>query len=584
MGFTNVVTLLTGIALFLFGMTLMGDGLKKVAGSSLELVLYRLSGTPIKGIILGTGVTAVIQSSSATSIMVVGFVNSGMMKVNQAIGIIMGAIIGTSITGWIICLSSIGGGGIFEIISTTSLTALIAVVGIILKMFTKSETNHYLGDIMLGFAVLMFGISTMSGSVEPLRESQQFISMMTSFTNPILGILVGLVFTSVIQSASAAVGILQALAVTGAISFQLALPIIMGIAIGAAVPVLLSALGATVTGKRTALIYLMVDTLGVIIFSILFYSANAVFDFSFMNIPMNMFMIAILNTVFRVVIVAIQAPFISVLERVVKFIIKDKTEVAEELRDVDRLEERFLDHPALAIEQTRETINTMARLTRRNILDARRLLAEYSDKGMEKVKEIEGIVDTYEDKLGSYLVKIMKREMSDEQNKTVNKYYHAITDFERISDHALNLGECAEELNQKKIEFTEDASKELKVLLLAVEEVLDLAVKAFVEDDMEAAYSIEPLEETIDNLCDEIKLRHVDRIAVGKCKYTNGFVFNDILNNFERIGDHCSNIGIAEKSTTHEMASHDTLSFMELEREHGFDRKLAQYAEKYSLN
>ena len=443
MGFTNVVTLLTGIALFLFGMTLMGDGLKKVAGSSLELVLYRLSGTPIKGIILGTGVTAVIQSSSATSIMVVGFVNSGMMKVNQAIGIIMGAIIGTSITGWIICLSSIGGGGIFEIISTTSLTALIAVVGIILKMFTKSETNHYLGDIMLGFAVLMFGISTMSGSVEPLRESQQFISMMTSFTNPILGILVGLVFTSVIQSASAAVGILQALAVTGAISFQLALPIIMGIAIGAAVPVLLSALGATVTGKRTALIYLMVDTLGVIIFSILFYSANAVFDFSFMNIPMNMFMIAILNTVFRVVIVAIQAPFISVLERVVKFIIKDKTEVAEELRDVDRLEERFLDHPALAIEQTRETINTMARLTRRNILDARRLLAEYSDKGMEKVKEIEGIVDTYEDKLGSYLVKIMKREMSDEQNKTVNKYYHAITDFERISDHALNLGECA---------------------------------------------------------------------------------------------------------------------------------------------
>ena len=303
-----------------------------------------------------------------------------------------------------------------------------------------------------------------------------------------------------------------------------------------------------------------------------------------MNIPMNMFMIAILNTVFRVVIVAIQAPFISVLERVVKFIIKDKTEIAEELRDVDRLEERFLDHPALAIEQTRETINTMARLTRRNILDARRLLAEYSDKGMEKVKEIEGIVDTYEDKLGSYLVKIMKREMSDEQNKTVNKYYHAITDFERISDHALNLGECAEELNQKKIEFTEDASKELKVLLLAVEEVLDLAVKAFVEDDMEAAYSIEPLEETIDNLCDEIKLRHVDRIAVGKCKYTNGFVFNDILNNCERIGDHCSNIGIAEKSTTHEMASHDTLSFMELEREHGFDRKLAQYAEKYSLN
>lgn len=584
MSITSIFTLLSGIALFLFGMSLMGDGLKKVAGSSLELVLYRLSSTPIKGIVLGTGVTAVIQSSSATSIMVVGFVNSGMMKVNQAIGIIMGAIIGTSITGWIICLSSIGGSGIFEIISTSTLTALIAVVGIILKMFTKSETNHYVGDIMLGFAVLMFGISTMSGSVEPLRESPHFIDMMTSFSNPLLGILIGILFTSVIQSASAAVGILQALAVTGAINFQLALPIVMGIAIGAAVPVLLSALGATVSGKRTAFIYLMVDTLGVIIFSILFYTANAIFGFSFMSMSMNMVTIALLNTVFRAVIVTIEAPFIGLLEKFVKCVIKDQPEEhAEELRDVDRLEERFLDHPAIAIEQARISISTMAKLTKQNLFDARELLVNYSDEGMKWVEEIEGIVDTYEDKLGSYLIKIMKKELSEEQHRTVNKYFHAITDFERISDHALNLAECAEELHRKKIEFTPMAVKELRTLLAAVEEVMDLAISAFVEDDMDAAYNIEPLEETIDNLCDEMKLRHVERIREGLCRYTNGFVFNDILNNCERVGDHCSNIGIAEKTGSFDIESHDTRTRMKIEKEHGFDEKFASYTEKYKI-
>lgn len=583
MGFTNIVTLLTGIALFLFGMTLMGDGLKRVAGSSLELVLYRLSGTPLKGIILGTGVTAVIQSSSATSIMVVGFVNSGMMKVKQAIGIIMGAIIGTSFTGWIICLSAIGGGGIFEIISTATLTALIAVIGIILKMFTGSETKHYLGDIMLGFAVLMFGISTMSGSVEPLRESPEFISMMTSFTNPFLGILVGLLFTSIIQSASAAVGILQALAVTGAINFQLALPVIMGIAIGAAVPVLLSALGATVSGKRTAFIYLMVDTMGVIIFSILFYTANAVFGFSFMTVTMNMVMIALLNTVFRAVIVVIQAPFIGVLEKLVKHVIKDNTEVVEELKDVDRLEERFLDYPALSIEQTRITINTMAGLTEKNVRDARKLLTAYSEEGMNKVREIEKIIDTYEDKLGAYLVRIMRKELSEDQNRTMNEYLHVITDFERISDHALNLGECAEELAQKKIKFTPEAVRELKILLSAVEEVLALAVHAFTENDMEAAYRIEPLEETIDNLCDEMKLRHVERIRTGVCRYAHGFAFNDILTNCERIGDHCSNIGIAIKVDIEGIDAHDSRNRMEIERAHGFDEMFAEYNVKYEI-
>ena len=317
MGISNVLELLGGVALFLFGMALMGDSLKKVAGNKLELILFRLSSTPLKGILLGTGVTAVIQSSSATSVMVVGFVNSGMMKVRQAIGVVMGAIIGTSITGWIICLSNIGGGssGWLELLSTDTLTAVIAVIGIVLRMFCSAPAKKHVGEIMLGFAVLMFGMKAMSSSVYDLRSSETFINMLTTFSNPILGIALGIVFTSVIQSASAAVGILQALAITGAIRFDIALPIIMGIAIGAAVPVLLSALGASADGKRTALSYLMVDTLGVIITAFVFYALNAIFDFSFMSMTMTTVSLALMNTVFRFVIVAILAPFISLIEK-----------------------------------------------------------------------------------------------------------------------------------------------------------------------------------------------------------------------------------------------------------------------------
>ena len=316
MGVSNILELLGGVALFLFGMALMGDSLKKVAGNKLELILFRLSSTPLKGILLGTGVTAVIQSSSATSVMVVGFVNSGMMKVRQAIGVVMGAIIGTSITGWIICLSDLGGGasGWLELLSTDTLTAVIAVIGIILRMFSGSSTKKHVGEILLGFAVLMFGMKAMSSSVYELRSSEVFINMLTTFSNPLLGILLGLIFTSVIQSASAAVGILQALAITGAIRFDIALPIIMGIAIGAAVPVLLSALGASADGKRTALSYLLVDTLGVIVFSAIFYTLNAVIGFSFMSMAMSAVSLALLNTVFRFVIVILLVPFITQLE------------------------------------------------------------------------------------------------------------------------------------------------------------------------------------------------------------------------------------------------------------------------------
>ena len=586
MGVSNVLELLGGVALFLFGMALMGDSLKKVAGNKLELILFRLSSTPLKGILLGTGVTAVIQSSSATSVMVVGFVNSGMMKVRQAIGVVMGAIIGTSITGWIICLSDLGGGssGWLELLSTDTLTAVIAVIGIILRMFSGSSTKKHVGEILLGFAVLMFGMKAMSNAVYELRSSEAFINMLTTFSNPLLGILLGLIFTSVIQSASAAVGILQALAVTGAIRFDIALPIIMGVAIGAAVPVLLSALGASADGKRTALSYLLVDTLGVIVFSAIFYTLNAVIGFSFMSMSMTTVSLALLNTVFRFVIVLILAPFIPQLEKLGRLIIRDKASGGEELQDFERLEERFLNHPALAVEQSRLTVNAMAKKAKENLFGAFALIDAYSDEGFDHVNHLEDIVDKYEDKLGTYLIHITSRELNPEQNGAVGKYLHAINDFERISDHALNIAECAKELYDKEIKFSAQGEKELKVLISAVSEIVGTAVGAFVDNDIERAYRVEPLEELIDNLCDEMKMHHIDRLQKGICTLHHGFVFNDLLTNLERVSDHCSNIAVAMIELESEsFDAHEYINSLIEVRSHCFDEYYEEYSKKYVL-
>ena len=446
MGASEIIGLLGGIALFLFGMAIMGDGLKKVAGSKLELVLYKLTSTPLKGVLLGTGVTAVIQSSSATSVMVVGFVNSGMMKVNQAIGIVMGAILGTSVTGWILCLSSLSGGsGWVTLLSTATLTGLVAVVGIVLRMAAKRPSTHHIGDILLGFAVLMYGMSAMSDAVSPLRDSQVFIDALTSFSNPLLGILAGLLFTSVIQSASAAVGILQALAVTGAITFEIALPIIMGIAIGAAVPVLLSALGANVSGKRTAFVYLLIDVLGVVIWATVFYIANAIAHFDFMTMTMTTVSIALMNTLFRLATVIVLAPLIGVLEKCVCLLIPENPESVREEQEMDRLEERFLLHPALALEQSRQVTDAMAQRAMDNLLRAMDLVHKFSDKGCRAVEDAENAIDRYEDRLGTYLMKITGKELSQRQSEEVSKYLHTISDFERISDHALNICDAARE-------------------------------------------------------------------------------------------------------------------------------------------
>ena len=586
MGIAEVLSLLGGVALFLFGMSLMGDSLKMVAGSKLEVVLYRLSGTQLKGILLGTGVTAVIQSSSATSVMVVGFVNSEMMKVRQAIGIIMGAIIGTSITGWIICLSDIGGNtsGWMELLSTETLTSVVALIGIILYMFSGDMSRRHVGGILMGFAVLMFGMKAMSGAVSGLKDDENFVRILTDFSNPVLGIIVGMAFTSILQSASAAVGILQALAITGAVSFEVAFPIIMGIAIGAAVPVLLSAMGASADGKRTALSYLIIDLFGVIIVSVIFYVVNAFVHFGFMSRTMTAVSIALVNTLFRVVIVMILAPMTGLIEKFVSLFVKDDKERLKGLRDMDLLEERFLTHPALSIEQSRQVINSMARCVVKNVTDALSLVDKYTKDGFAEVQKEEELVDRYEDKLGTYLVQITRLELTKQQNIMVGKYLHSITDFERMSDHALNIAECAQEMHDKKLNFSKYATHELSVLRSAVSEIVALAVKAFVEDDLSVAYRIEPLEEKIDSLCDEMKLHHINRISDGTCTLQLGFVFNDLLTNLERMADHCSNIGVAMiELASGALETHDYYNKLMEETTDQFKESFAKYDAKFKL-
>ena len=584
MGIADVISLLGGIALFLYGMAVMGDNLKKVAGSKLELVLYKLSGTPLKGVLLGTGVTAVIQSSSATSVMVVGFVNSGMMKVRQAIGVIMGAILGTSVTGWILCLNSLSGGsGWVDLLSTATLTGLFAIVGILLRMVKGKPNRKHLGNILLGFAVLMYGMTAMSGAVAPLKESEAFIDILTKFSNPILGILVGLAFTSILQSASAAVGILQVLAGTGAITFEIALPITMGIAIGAAVPVLLSALGANLHGKRTAFIYLLIDVLGVLIWSLLFYGVNAIVHFTFLDTVMSSVSIALMNTLFRLATVVVLLPCIGLMERLMEALFPDNGSHPEE-QDMDRLEERFLQHPALSIEQSRLVTNSMAQRAEGNLLMAMSLRSRFSDKDFRQVAETESIIDRYEDKLGTYLMKITSKSLSETQSEEVSKFLHTISDFERISDHALNISEAAKEIHDKNLQLSPEACHELDVMESAVQEILNIAVSAFVDNDPQRAARVEPLEEIIDGLCDEMKSHHVDRLQSGACTLNQGFVFNDLLTNYERVADHCSNVAVAIiELESDSFDTHEYLSSVRAMKSHSFAQYFEEYKQQFHL-
>lgn len=585
MTFKNVVELFTGISLFLFGMLLMGDGLKKVAGNKMEVILYKLTGSPLKGILFGTAITTVIQSSSATSVMVVGFVNSGLMSLSQAIPVVLGAILGTSITGWVICLSALDGAtGIMALFSTSTITGICALIGIYLRMFSKNKASNNLGDILLGFSVLMFGMSAMSGAVSPLRESKVFIDILTSFSNPIIGILAGTAFTCIIQSASAAVGILQALTVTGVITFEVALPVIMGIAIGAALPVLLSSIGATSSGKRTSLAYLISNMLGVIVIAPVFYLLNSILHFAIMPTVLDTVTVALLNSVYRFIVVAFLLPFYKKIEQLTGLIVKTKSFGAEDAHELVSLEERFINHPALALEQCKGAMADMATRTVRNITDAINLHYIFSDDIYEHIYQQEEHIDEYEDLIDTYLMKLTQKELNEKQNELLSLYLHTVSDFERLSDYSTNLADSAKELKEKNVHFSDAADKEITVMENAVREILDLAVRAFRDNDLKLAEKVEPLEQVIDMLCDKMKMNHVERLKEGLCSISIGFIFNDLLTNYERIADHCSNLAVALISTdANSFETHAYLHDLKEEKPEFFIKYEEEYLSKYSI-
>ena len=586
----NLIALCGGIALFLFGMKLMGEGLNKVAGNKLEIVLWKLSGTPIKGILLGTVVTAVIQSSSATSAMTVGFVNSGMMTVLQSIAIVMGANIGTSVTGWLLCLSTVEGSdanGWLSLLSTSTISATVAFIGIILKMTGKSETKKHIGGIMLGFSVLMYGMSAMSTAVSPLKESASFRSMLTMFDNPILGILVGIVITAALQSNSASVGILQALSVTGAISYAAAFPMIMGMGIGASVPVLLSAVGASKDGKRTATVYLLINIIGTLICTVLFYCLNAFLHFSFMDgeVPINAVSIALINSLYRVIAIIALMPFAKQLEKLTGFLLRNVKEPKKPKKvQVEHLEDRFLPHPSLALAQSSEAICKMAEIAEENLFLSFDLLRNYDEEIAEKVIDAEDVVDRYEDVLGSYLVKVTGTTLNHSQTIETSLYLHTLSDFERISDHSVNLQECALEIRDKQVRFSDAALEELNVMDRALRKIVSMTFEAFKKRDLELASHVEPLEEWIDSLCQTAKLDHVARLQTGLCTLQQGFVFNDIIGNFERVADHCSNIAVALVEL-HEDAfdTHAYLSEIKSKQDETYMHYYQQYREEFQF-
>ncbi len=581
--FSMVLSLLSGVALFLFGMSLMGDGLKMVAGNKLEAFLYKMTNTSLKGVALGAGVTSVIQSSSATTVMVVGFVNSGMMKLKQAIGIIMGANIGTSITGWILCLSYIeGSSGIAKVLSTATISAVVAIIGTLFRMLSKRTVYRNVGNIMLGFSILMFGMQTMSGAVAPLKESEAFTSMLTMFSHPVAGILVGIAFTAVLQSASASVGILQALSVTGSLTFATAYPIILGIGVGAACPVLISAIGANKNGKRTALIYLLNDLFGMLIWSVVFYGLNAVIHFTFLNMTMSPVIIATINTVFRVATVCVLFPFIPKLEKLAKTLIKDTAEDLEDDANFDMLEERLLRYPALAIGQSNRVLNDMAGKVRKNVGRSLNLINEFSQDKVNKVQRKEDIIDKFETKLGEYLMMLTKRELNTMQTRQVSLYLHIISDLERVGDYASNVARVTNNIHEGNISLSEDARAELNLVMDAVRETADMTTECVEKHSKERAMRVKSLAAVVTALCEELKMHHVIRLSHGECDLNQGTAFNDLLNSFDRIVAHCRGVASATvKIDDVDSDMHIHTSTIADDGREEYRRLLAENAKKY---
>lgn len=586
----GVLSLIGGLAIFLYGMDLLGEGLTGASGGKLEKILEKLTSNPLKAVLLGAGVTAVIQSSSATTVMVVGFVNSGIMKLSQAVGVIMGANIGTTITSWILSLTGIESSNIFiSLLKPTSFSPVLAAVGIVFLMFLKKDSLKNPGKIMIGFALLMYGMDAMSSSVAPLAEVPQFASILTAFSNPVLGMLAGMLFTAIIQSSSASVGILQALCSTGILSYATALPIIMGQNIGTCVTALLSSIGATKNGKRAAIIHLYFNVIGTVTFMIVFYALNAVIHFSFLNLTAQEFGIAVIHTTFNIITTAYLLPLRKVLEKLAYATIKLDD---DEKRIMDRrsenefalLDDRFLEAPSLAVEHCKQVINKMADISRESLFISMSLIGGYDEEQALRVGELETRADKYEDALGTYIMKISTKNLKKEDSEMLNVMLHCIGDFERISDYACNLCDSARELHQKNMQFSPKAETELDILSSAVREAVDISFDAFKSNSKNEADKVEPLEELIETLAVELKARHIRRLREGKCTIELGFAHSDILNNLERVADHCSNIAVdVIQSDQLEFDAHEYLDGIKNKDNQQFARDYKAYKEKYRL-
>ncbi len=583
MDFFNVLTLIGGLALFLYGMDVMGDSLKKLAGGKLESFLAKLTSNRFKGFLLGFFVTAVIQSSSATTVMLVGFVNSGIMKLGQTIGIIMGANVGTTVTSWLLSLSGLSGDTFWiKIFKPASFTPILAAAGVIMTMVSKTSKKRDIGTILLGFAVLMFGMETMSGSMDGLKDSPAFAEVLVMFENPILGILTGTLLTAIIQSSSASVGILQALAITGTIPYSIAIPIILGQNIGTTITPVLSSISGNTDSKRVAIACVYIKMIGVVIVASVFYILHAVIDFAFMDNYVSAFNIAVVHTLFNIISTIILIPFCTAIEKLtVKSIKGSKREEGDIFGTLD---DRFLEMPGFAVEKCQELVCDMADITKKAILDATSMINSFDQKKVKSIVDSEALVDKYEDKLSTYLVKLSARSLTDKDSKAVTELLHVIGDVERMSDHSVNLLEVAQEMHEKQIEFSKDAKHDLGIIINAVCDILKLTTDSLTSEDLESAKLVEPLEQVIDRLKHKIKASHIQRLKEGHCTVEYGFILSDILTNCERIADHCSNIAVCMLEIAHgSFETHEYLSHVKVDGENDFAAKYAEYKAKYSI-
>ena len=582
MSILNIFSLMGGIALLLFGMTFMGDSLEKAAGNKLTSILESLTSNRLKGVLLGLGVTAIIQSSAATTVMVVGFVNSGIMRLSQAIGVIMGANIGTTATAWLLSLASIGGegSGIIQLLKPSSFSPILAFIGTILYMFTKKQRAKDIGGIFLGFAILMTGMETMSAAVEPLSDMPQFTNILLLFSNPILGVLSGAILTAIVQSSSASVGILQALAVTGSVTYANAIPIILGQNIGTCVTAMISSIGANKNAKRAAVFHLCFNIIGTTLFLLLFYLLNAIVKFSFINESISAVNVAVIHSIFNIFATVVLFPFGNALEKLACIIVPDHGSD----KKTQLLDERLLNTPTIAVAQAKKLTDHMAELACQSLKKAMSLLEKFDSKVADEIADSEKEIDMYEDKLGTFLVKLSRESLSISDSHEISNLLHTIGDFERMGDHAVNIYEVAAEINSKKLTFSPNAMSEIQTISAAVTEILDMTAQAFIEENIELAKKVEPLEQLIDRLKKKMKSHHIKRLQSGECTIETGFVFSDLVTNYERVADHCSNVAVCLIQVSNDsFDTHEYLNHVKADGENDFEENYEMYKNKYRI-